>query len=322
MAVEPIDLRGLKRFSIAERRSLVTFKHVAVPTVNEKDFVGAASMIADADAAVGIDRLAHRLTDAVRRHAPVALGMGAHAIKLGLGAYIVDLIQRSATTAVAMNGAAAFHDLELALYGVTSEDVATSLAAGRFGMAEESADAFNEAARQAHGSSRGLGECLAEFVASHAANERAGGSILAACHRLGVPVTVHLSIGTDVTNMHPSADGAALGASSHFDFRRFCSVVAGLSVGVYINLGSAVVMPEVFLKAVAVAINLGADLSGMTTANLDMLGHYRPSENVIRRMPGEGIDIRGRHEETLPALHACVLAGLSAPEDGTGGPHS
>lgn len=312
MAPGPLDLSQAKFFPIAQRRSLVFARDWREPPTIGADFRGAASMVADELVASKIELLADRIVSAAENHRPVALGMGAHAIKLLLGPYIVKLMEMDTISSVAMNGAAAFHDLELALYGATSEDVARELPLGRFGFAEDSAIAFNEAARSAYMSGRGLGEALAELVAERAEGPGRRWSILAASHRLGKTVTVHVAIGTDVVHMHPSADGAALGASSMLDFRKFCAIVAGLAGGVYINLGSAVVMPEVFLKGVSLARNMGFDLTGLTTANLDMLDHYRPRENVLRRIGGEAIDIRTRHELSLPALYACIVARLNA----------
>ncbi len=326
MPTDPLDLSRLRRFPFAERRSLVRADTFTAPPPVPRDFAGAASMIDDAEArtfvgsivsgrkvpaAAAIDRLAACIAAARRAGRPVALGMGAHAIKLGLGPHLADLIDRGAITSVAMNGAAAFHDMELAVFGATSEDVATELPAGRFGFADEPARAYTEAAKAAADTGRGLGEALAELVTARAPADRARHSVLAAASRAGLDATGHVAIGTDVVHAHPAAAGAALGAASCFDFRRFLAVVENLAGGVYVNLGSAVLMPEGFLKAVSVAINLGADLSGLTTANLDMLDHYRTRVNVIERIPGQGIDVRGRHEVTVPALRACVLSRMA-----------
>jgi hypothetical protein len=317
---DPLDLSRLSHFPFSERRSLVSADVLREPPPMGADFTGAASVVADAEAASRIERLAELIVRARKDGRPVALGMGAHPVKLGLGPHLTDLMRRGVVTSVAMNGAAAIHDLELAVFGATSEDVARELSKGRFGFADEPARLYNEAAREAAASDRGLGEVIGESVARRADAERARFSILAEASRLGLPLTVHVAIGTDVTHVHPTADGAALGAASFLDFRRFLAIVEHLGGGVYVNLGSAVIMPEVFLKAVSCAVNLGADLSGLVTANLDMLDHYRPRVNVIERIsgalsgaglgPAEGIDIRGRHEETMPALRACVLARL------------
>lgn len=308
---EPLDLSLLAHFPFSERRSLVGADVLRAPPPVEADFPGAASIMKDAGAAGNIERLADRIVASRRASRSVVVGMGAHAVKLGLGAHIADLMDRGVVTAVAMNGACAFHDMELAVFGATSEDVASELPAGRFGFADEPSRFYNDAAGEAASAGRGLGEALARATADRSPEGRGRFSILATAARARVPLTVHVAIGTDVTHAHPSASGAALGAATFVDFRRFLSIVRGLEGGVYVNLGSAVLMPEVFLKAVAVAIHLGADLSAMTTANLDMLDHYRPRVNVIERPPGEGIDVRARHEESVPALRGCVLARLA-----------
>jgi hypothetical protein len=310
----PLDLSLLRHFPFSERRSLVGADVLRAPPPVGAEFAGAASSMksaGSAEAAENIERLADRIVASRRAGRSVVLGMGAHAVKLGLGPTVADLIERGVITAVTMNGACAFHDMELAVFGGTSEDVATELPAGRFGFADESSRLYNEAAAEAASTTSGLGSALARMVADRVPEDRAPFSILATASRRGVPLTVHVAIGTDVVHTHPSASGAALGAATFIDFRRFLTMVRALEGGVYINLGSAVLMPEVFLKAVAVAIHLGTDLSGLTTANLDMTDHYRPRANVIERPPGEGIDIRARHEESLPALRACILTRMA-----------
>jgi hypothetical protein len=317
-----MDLSLLAHFPFSERRSLVSADVLRAPPPVGADFPGAASIMKDvgmkvadaagaAESAESIERLADRIVASRRAGHSVVVGMGAHAVKLGLGPHIADLIDRDVVTAVAMNGACAFHDMELAVFGATSEDVATELPAGRFGFADEPSRFYNDAASEAASAGSGLGHTLSRAVAERAPKDRGHFSILATSARKGIPLTVHVAIGTDVVHTHPSANGAALGAATFVDFRRFLTVVRGLEGGVYINLGSAVLMPEVFLKAIAVAVHLGMDLSGMTTANLDMIDHYRPRVNVIERPPGEGIDIRARHEESVPALRACVLARMA-----------
>ncbi len=295
------QLFPLEMFPVSERRSLVHAEDIKPPKP-----VPRSTPISE-----GVELLAERVFRARYAQKPVVLGMGAHAIKLGLASYLIDLVQRRVITAVAMNGATAYHDMELAMFGETSEDVAEALPAGKFGMTEESAAAFNEAANLAYTSGLGLGDTLARAVMQSAPPDRVKTSLLGVCAQLQVPVTIHLSFGADVFMLSPLASGAAFGETSLRDFRMFCGTVAELAGGVYINLGSAVMMPEVFLKAVSVAINTGADLKGLTTANLDMLDHYRPRVNVIERIPGRGIDIRGRHEDTIPALQTRIVAKLA-----------
>jgi hypothetical protein len=232
--------------------------------------------------------------------------MGGHVIKVGCGPVLADLVDRGVITAIAMNGAAAIHDYELSLIGETSEDVAETLQDGSFGMARETAEAFAEAALVG-ASGSGLGRAIAEKALR---NRHRKISLLAACARKGIPLTVHLSIGADITHMHPQVSGRDLGESTLIDFRILSGVVAGLEGGVWMNLGSAVMMPEVFLKAVSVARNLGRALKEFTTVNLDMIQHYRPKANVLARPRGKAIAITGHHEILIPLVRAGVVAAL------------
>ncbi len=271
------------------------------------DFLGAAELRKTVDAIVAARKAAR----------PVVFAFGGHVVKTGCSPLVVDLIQRGAITAVATNGSGAIHDLELAETGATSEEVADTIRDGSFGMVHETCDRMNEAARRgARGA--GLGRALGEIL-----NERGAPcsqfSIFAAAARAGIPATVHVALGTDTVHMHPQADGAAIGAATMIDFRGLCAVVADLGAassgqagGVYLNCGSAVIMPEVFLKAVSVARNLGHPLTGMHTANFDMLRHYRPSQNVISRPvePGFGHAVTGHHEILLPLLRQAVIERL------------
>lgn len=238
----------------------------------------------------------------------IVLGMGAHPIKVGLSPLIIDFMQRGILAAVAMNGASIVHDFELAYAGETSEDVAASLADGRFGMAEDTGRFLNEAiagapADQGLGAAVGSALLRARFPHAHL-------SILAAGVRLGVPVTVHVAIGTDIIHMHPSADGAAIGATSLRDFRQLGAIVAGLRGGVFINLGSAVLIPEVFVKALNLARNVGHRVDDLMTIDMDFIRHYRPQMNVVQRPTaggGRGYHFTGHHEIMFPLLCAAVL---------------
>jgi hypothetical protein len=212
-----------------------------------------------------------------------------------------------------MNGSAAIHDLELALAGKTSEDVTAQLHTGHFGMARETADAFAVAAQRGSQHDRGLGAALGEYIAEQDC-PHANASLVLACHRTGIPCTVHVALGTDIVHMHPHVSGAALGESSMLDFRILCSVVSKLAHGVWLNLGSAVVMPEVFLKAVSVVRNFGCDLDGLVTANFDKESKYRTGMNVLRRPGSEGIEVIGHHELLIPLLHAAVVAKLAVSD--------
>jgi hypothetical protein len=231
-------------------------------------------------------------------------------IKTGCSPYLVDWIERGLLTAVAMNGAAAIHDLELALAGKTSEDVAAQLPSGRFGMARETADAFAVASLAGAQEGCGLGKGLGRYLET-APCQRPEASILLAAYRAGIPCTVHVALGTDIVHMHPHVSGAALGEASMIDFRWLCSVVATLKDGVWMNLGSAVILPEVFVKAVSVARNFGHDLDGLVAISVDKQSHYRSRVNVLDRPSSVGIELTGHHEILIPLLHAAVTCTLS-----------
>jgi hypothetical protein len=238
-------------------------------------------------------------------------GIGAHVVKTGVSPVLIDLMRRGYVSALAMNGAGAIHDFEVALSGGTSEDVDESLGPGRFGMAEETGRLLNEIALEASASGRGLGQSVASFLAQRRP-PYADQSLAVTAHEMGIPLTVHVALGTDITHMHALASGAAIGDASLRDFRYFTSSVARLDGGVYLNCGSAVVLPEIFLKAVALARNRGVALAGLTTVNIDFQRMYRPLTNVVTRpvagTGGTGISLLGHHEILLPLLAAGILA--------------
>ena len=303
--IVPIDLRGLKTYPIAKRRNLVHVKDFGTLARG-----GAAAdlinSLPDIYAGRDLRTLVHEIARAHRAGKTVAAAIGGHVIKVGCGPILADLVRRGVITAVAMNGAAAIHDYELSLIGQTSEDVAETLRDGSFGMAAETAEAFAQAALVgAAGGGRGL--AIGEMASKNRFRKI---SLLAACARAGIPVTVHLSVGADITHMHPQVSGRDLGESTLVDFRLLCSVVGGLEGGVWMNVGSAVMMPEVFLKSVSVARNLGRRLKTFTTVNLDMIQHYRPRANVLARPRGKAIAITGHHEILLPLIRAGVVAAL------------
>jgi len=243
---------------------------------------------------------------------PVVWGLGAHVIKVGLSPVIIGLMDAGYVDGLAMNGAGAIHDFELALVGQTSEDVAEGLADGTFGMAEETGRFLNECAVEAMATGTGWGEVVGRRILELNA-PNADISLLAQAYRRGIPATLHVTIGADIIHMHPAARGDALGAASFEDFLRFAGLVARLEGGVYLNVGSAVVLPEVFLKALNLARNLGHRVENFTTVNLDMLRHYRPSENVLRRptlQGGRGIHITGHHELMVPLLAQALIEDL------------
>jgi hypothetical protein len=303
--IDPIDLQGLKTYSIAKRRNLVNLRDFGTLADGRKaaDFINSLPSIY---AARDLRALINDIVRAHKKKKTVACAMGGHVIKVGCGPVIADLVERGVVTAIAMNGAAAIHDYELSLIGETSEDVAETLQNGSFGMARETAEAFAQAALLGS-SGAGLGRAISGKALR---NKYRKISLLAACAKRGVPVTVHLSVGADITHMHPQVSGRDLGESTLIDFRILSSIVAGLEGGVWMNLGSAVMLPEVFLKAVSVARNLGHKLTNFTTVNLDMIQHYRPKANVLARPKGKAIAITGHHEILLPLVRAGVVAAL------------
>jgi hypothetical protein len=254
------------------------------------------------------------IVTARQRGKPVILGMGAHPTKVGLNPILVDLMRKGVITAVAMNGAVVIHDFELAYQGHTSEEVEAEIASGRFGMAEDTGRILNEAMVKGWEKGLGLGEAVGRYIASHPKKfPHRRSSLLAAGVQLGLPVTVHVAIGTDIIHMHPSADGEAIGGASLHDFRKLAAVVSQMEGGVYINLGSAVFLPEVFLKTITLGRNLGRALKRITTVNMDFLPHYRPLTNVVKRPTqkgGQGYSLIGHHELMVPLLAAAVLEGL------------
>ncbi|HZR82794.1 MAG TPA: hypothetical protein VFD92_16990 [Candidatus Binatia bacterium] len=304
-----LDVRKARTYPLARRASKVAtaaLGRALEPGLSFSDWLARLpDILAGSDLRAAADAIA-RARLAGRG---VALGMGAHPIKVGLSPLIVDLMERGVLTSVSLNGAGIIHDFELALAGCTSEDVGPGLDRGRFGMARETGAVLNRVIRDAARDGLGLGEALGRHLSRGAYPHRAL-SIVAAGDRLGIPVTVHVAIGTDIIHMHPSADGAAIGATSLRDFHRLASVVAGLAGGVYVNLGSAVVLPEVFVKALNLARNLGHRVRPLCTIDLDFVRHYRPGVNVVSRPTaagGRGIHITGHHELLFPLLAGAVL---------------
>jgi hypothetical protein len=269
----------------------------------------------DIPAARDLRAAATAIATAIRGRRGVVLGMGAHPIKVGLGPLIVDLIARGRLAAVAMNGACLVHDFELAWQGKTSEDVGPGLERGEFGMARETGTFLNRATREGVARGLGLGRAVGEAILK-ARLPHARTSILAAATRADVPATVHVAVGTDIIHMHPDADGAAIGAGSMRDFHLLAGVIGGLGRGVYINLGSAVVLPEVFVKALNLARNVGRRAHGLTTIDMDFNRHYRPALNVVGRPTahsGRGMQLTGHHEIMFPLLWAAVEEALARP---------
>ncbi len=304
-----IDPFKIKTVSINERRSKVDEAAFASPVQAGMSFRGWLDSLPDILAARDIKEVANAIVVARKGDRPVILGMGAHVIKAGLSPLIISMMENGVITCLAMNGACLVHDLEVALCGSTSEDVAEALDTGMFGMTKETAEGLNRAAARCGTEEVGLGRAVGQALLEGEFPYKQK-SLLAAATRLSVPALAFVAIGTDVVHMHPSFDGAAAGAGSHRDFISFASEVASLDKGVYINLGSAVIMPEVFLKALSLARNLDNKVESFTTVNMDFIQHYRPGQNVVERPTrtgGKGYKLTGHHEIMFPLLAAAVL---------------
>jgi hypothetical protein len=313
--VTPFDLHGLRTYDLQTRPSKVFVEDLGRPLEAGATVADWIDALPHQLAGNGLRRVRDHLCRAHRDGRTVVAALGGHVIKTGCGPYLIDWIQRGLVQAVVLNGAAAIHDLELAIAGKTSEDVAAQLPEGRFGMAREAADAFAVAARCGAEKDTGLGRALGQYLES-LNPPHAGSSLVIAAHRAGIPCTIHVALGTDIVHMHPHVSGAALGEASMIDFRLLCTVVSGMAHGVWLNLGSAVVLPETFLKAVSVVRNFGYDLDGLVSVNLDKESRYRTAVNVLDRPASEGIQLTGHHELLLPLLHAavaCRLGTVQAP---------
>jgi hypothetical protein len=311
----PLDLSKIKTYPIAQRKNLVHWSDLIAPDAPPPPF-----------ASPELAAVAERIVAARRAGRPVIWMMGAHVIKSGLSLLLIDLLERGVITHLAGNGAVSIHDFELALIGETSEDVAASLEDGSFGMAEETGAFMHRAiqagARDAAGYGAAIGRFMAENPALFPCRQA---SVLYTAYRLGIPATIHVTIGTDIIHQHPAADFGAIGATSGQDFRSFVSSVADLEGGVFLNFGSAVIGPEVFLKALTMARNLGCSAAHITTANFDLRPlpnyhahvsgsdpdyYYRPRKNIINRptsLGGQGYHIQGDHKDTIPNLHHRVI---------------
>jgi len=304
-----IDLSKIKTYSLKSRQSKVRIDALAAPHAKGKPFSDFVASLPDILASKNLKDVAAAVVQARQDARPVMLGMGAHAIKVGLNPVIIDLLERKIITSLSLNGACVIHDFELALMGHTSEDVDREILTGAFGMAEETGSMINGAIKTAAASGIGIGTAVGNMIQSGDFPFR-DKSLLAACSRLNVPVTVHIAIGTDIIHMHPSFDGASAGKATHQDFVNFCTLVSELEGGVYINLGSAVLLPEIFLKAVTLVRNLGHTLQHFTTVNMDFIQHYRPNTNVVRRPTqsgGRGFALTGHHEIMFPLLAAMII---------------
>jgi hypothetical protein len=307
---DDFDLSDITTYPLKSRASKARAEDFARPTAPGGSVGALIESLPNILAAADFKAVVGAIAGAARADAGVVWGLGAHVIKTGLGPVLIDLMERGFVSAIATNGAAVIHDFEVALVGATSEDVDEALGPGRFGMAEETGRLLNDAINEGVGAGLGIGQAVTRFLASKEP-QFARTSVLAAAARLQIPVTVHIAIGTDIIHMHPAASGAAIGEGSLRDFRYFVANVARLERGVYLNCGSAVVLPEVFLKAVALARNRGIALAELTTVNLDFVKQYRPQTNVVARPTagtGRGYSLIGHHEIMIPLLAAALVS--------------
>jgi hypothetical protein len=319
--IQPITLGAVRTYALASRKSKVSIRDFAKPLTGNPSLTKFLDSLPKILAAEDLRHLLGAIHVARKQRRAILWGIGGHVIKVGLGPVLIDLMKRGFVSGIAMNGAALIHDFEIAIAGNTSEDVAAGLGEGQFGMAEETGKYLNEIAALSHRIRIGYGEAAGQFLSSGATPvKHADCSVLVAAYKHRIPVTIHLAIGTDIPHMHPAANGAALGAATHHDFRLFCTLVREMHPGgVYLNWGSAVLLPEVFLKAVSVVRNLGVPLRPITTANFDFIQHYRPLQNVVKRPTASaqgrrgpeshGYAITGHHELLLPLVAAALAAG-------------
>jgi hypothetical protein len=305
---EEFDLSGLGTYPLASRKSKTNVTDFGRP-VHHDGTVGAfIESLPDILAGADLKAIVAAIRAAKDSGHGILWGLGAHVIKTGLSPVLISLMERGYVSALALNGAGIIHDFEIALSGSTSEDVDEALGPGRFGMAEETGTVLNSAIAEGVARGLGLGQSVAERLVD-LQPRYADRSLLTTAARLKIPVTVHVAIGTDIIHMHPKANGAAIGEGSLRDFRYFVSHVARLKGGVYLNCGSAVVLPEVFLKAVALARNKGVELDGLTTVNIDFMRMYRPYTNVVSRPVagiGKGYSLVGHHEILIPLIAAAL----------------
>ena len=311
---KPVDLTPLKTYSIDDRKSKVSLGDLAKPWKKGDVFSSFLDSLPDILAARQLRQVIDALVSANRTGKTIMVAMGAHVIKVGLAPVIIDLVQKGVIKALALNGAGIIHDFEMAYAGKTSEDVAAGLDTGEFGMAKETGQFLNQAIKQSDRDKVGLGFAVGSLILEKKL-PFADMSILAAGVKFGIPVTVHVAFGTDIIHMHPGFDAAMAGAATHLDFRIFASAVSTLENGVYMNVGSAVLLPEVFLKAITLVRNLGYQVKNFTTVNMDFISHYRPLTNVVHRPTlsgGKGYNLVGCHEIMFPLLAAGVIEKLDS----------
>jgi len=308
-----LDLKGIKTSTLKKRKSKVDVSHFASALLPGSAFKGFLDSLPQFLAAEDFKEAVSHIVAAVRKDKMVLVGMGAHPIKVGLSPIIINLMERGVIRGLAMNGAGIVHDVEIAMAGKTSEEVEEGLDSGSFGVTGETAEFINAALKDGQREGWGIGKAVGRALQHKEELPYREQSICAAAFRLDIPLTVHVAIGTDVVHIHPSTDGSTLGAMTYQDFRLFASLVAALEAGVYINVGSAVIMPEVFLKALSAARNLGHKVENFCTLNMDFIQHYRPTQNVVQRPTakgGKGFALTGHHEIMVPLLAASIIEGL------------
>ncbi len=307
-----LDKSKLTTYPLASRPSKVSVNHFARKLTGKESVAGLLDKLPGFLAADDLKSVIGAIVSAHQRQRPILLGMGAHVIKVGLTPLLLQLLEKGVLTGIALNGAGIIHDFELAYAGHTSEEVADGITGGNFGMAQETGELLNRAILLGDREGLGLGAAIGRMIWEEKLPHREL-SLLGQCYRMQIPVTVHVAIGTDIIHMHAAADGAAIGRTSLRDFDKFCNLVAQLEDGVYINLGSAVILPEVFLKAISLVRNLGHQVNNLTTVNMDFNRHYRSFENVVKRPTlgsGQGYQLIGHHEIMFPLLVAGILAQL------------
>lgn len=306
---KPLDFANLNTYSIHDRYSKVTVENFAKPLKVGATVRELLESLPDQLLGLDFPELVDQLATSHQNKRPIILGMGAHVIKVGLNPIIIDLMEKNIICGLALNGAGIVHDTEIAMAGRTSEEVEQVLGAGAFGAAQETGEVINSAIKQGAEQNKGLGQSIGEYLLEQDF-PYINKSLLATACRLGIPVTVHVAIGTDIIHIHPSACGASIGKTSHYDFKLFCDMITDLEGGAYLNVGSAVLLPEVFLKALTVVRNLGHKVDNFVTANFDFIRHYRTMTNVVNRPTaggGKGYNIIGHHELMVPLLAAALI---------------
>jgi hypothetical protein len=318
---QPITFGGVETYPLASRKSKVNVRQFARPVGSKASVTKFLDALPEILAAADLRTLLASIHSAKKQKRAILWGMGGHVIKVGLGPLLIDLMKRGYVSGIAMNGAAMVHDFEVAMVGNTSEDVEAGLGEGQFGMAEETGKYINEMAKLAERLRIGYGEAAGQYLLCGVLTPKhPEASVLMAAYKLRIPVTVHVAIGTDIPHIHPTSQGSALGAATQLDFRLFCALVGQMDKGgVFLNWGSAVLLPEIFLKAVSVVRNLGVELRPITTANFDFIQHYRPLQNVVKRptvsanggsgLRSKGIALTGHHELLFPLVAAALAAG-------------